>query len=279
MPVTVFRGDARGLGWDITSGSWYARPGQVVVNTAYPAAARLAVGQVIRLTVGGRAVTVRVTGEVYAPAPVVGALLTSWQTLRGMSAGLVVHRFLVTLRPGTGRQAYQAALSRVLGPGFTVSVVSLGAPGTVALFGQVDTSLMGLLTVLVAVLAGLGVLNAVLMLTRERVRDLGVFKAVGMTPRQVIVMVTCWAAAPAIAASIIALPAGMALQDAVVQAVGRAQPAFVRFATPPASLVHVYSPGGLALLALAGVAIAIVGALGPATWAAAARTTIALRAE
>jgi putative ABC transport system permease protein len=84
---------------------------------------------------------------------------------------------------------------------------------------------------------------------------------------------------PAIAAAIMALPAGMALQDAVVQAIGRAQPAFVRFATPPASLVHVYTPGGLALLALAGLAIAIAGALGAATWAAAARTTTALRAE
>jgi putative ABC transport system permease protein len=59
-----------------------------------------------------------------------------------------------------------------------------------------------------AVLAGLGVLNATLMLTRERVHDLGVCKAVGMTPRQTIAMVTCWAIAPAIAAAAIALPAG-----------------------------------------------------------------------
>lgn len=85
-----------------------------------------------------------------------------------------------------------------------------------------DTSLIRLLTVLVAVLAGLGVLNATLMLTRERVHDLGVYKAVGMTPRQVVAMVTCWAIAPA---------------------------------------------------------VAIIGALGPATWAAASRTTIALHAE
>ena len=35
----------------------------------------------------------------------------------------------------------------------------------------------------------------------------------------------------------------------------------------------------LALLAIAGLAIAITGALGPATWAAAAPTTTALRAE
>jgi hypothetical protein len=40
-----------------------------------------------------------------------------------------------------------------------------------------------------------------------------------------------------------------------------------------------YTPGELALLALAALAIAIIGALGPAIWAAASRTTTALRAE
>ena len=45
---------------------------------------------------------------------------------------------------------------------------------------------------LIGILAGLGVLNAALMATRERVHDLGVFKAVGMTPGQTITMVICW---------------------------------------------------------------------------------------
>jgi putative ABC transport system permease protein len=40
-----------------------------------------------------------------------------------------------------------------------------------------------------------------------------------------------------------------------------------------------YTPGELALLALAGLVIALAGALGPAIWAAASRTTTALRAE
>jgi putative ABC transport system permease protein len=44
------------------------------------------------------------------------------------------------------------------------------------------------------------------MVTRERVHDLGVFKAVGMTPRQTIVMVVCWVVGPALAAAVIAVP-------------------------------------------------------------------------
>jgi putative ABC transport system permease protein len=47
----------------------------------------------------------------------------------------------------------------------------------------------------------------------------------------------------------------------------------------PASVLNVYVPGELALLALSGLVIAAAGALAPAAWAARARTAAALRAE
>jgi putative ABC transport system permease protein len=47
----------------------------------------------------------------------------------------------------------------------------------------------------------------------------------------------------------------------------------------PPSLILVYAPWELVLLALAGPVIAVAGALGPAGWAARARTAFALRAE
>jgi putative ABC transport system permease protein len=43
--------------------------------------------------------------------------------------------------------------------------------------------------------------------------------------------------------------------------------------------VHVYGAAELLLLAPAGLAIAAAGALGPASWAAASKTTTALHAE
>lgn len=70
---------------------------------------------------------------------------------------------------------------------------------------------------LIAVLAALGVLNSVLMATRERVHDLGVYKAVGMTPGQTIAMVLCWVIAPTIIAAVIALPAALITQNALVR--------------------------------------------------------------
>ena len=102
------------------------------------------------------------------------------------------------------------------------------------------------------------------MLARERVHDLGVCKAVGMTPWQVVTMVTCWAITPAVAAAVIALPAGMALQSAVMHALASDQALLPpNLGTPPGSLVHVYTPAGLTLLALAGLALTVAAHLAP----------------
>lgn len=288
VPITAFGGNAATLSWDITSGTWYAGPGQIVVDIAHPGTADLAVGQAIRMTIDGKQISAKIVGEVYAPSPILGDLITSQQTLANAGISLPVRRYEAVLKPGTDPPQYQAALDRALGPGYTViggsTGITTGAHHQthgVGLSALIDTSLIRLLTIMVAVLAGLGVLNTVLMLTRERIHDLGIFKAVGMTPRQVITMVTCWVIAPAIGSAVIALAAGMALQDATIHAIARAEAARLPpdLAAAPASIVHVYTPAGLALLALAGLAIAVAGALRPAAWAAVSRTTTALRAE
>jgi len=298
LDVTAYSGgDAAAFGWDITGGTWYTGPGQVVVNTARAGTAGLADGAVIRMTIGGKTVSARITGQVYAPGParMTGALLTSQQTLADAGIHLPVTQDEVLI--GGIEQStkaptaqYEAALQRALGPRYTVVAGSLGVshgPTDTALthgvadWALVDTSLARLLTIMIAVLAGLGVLNTVLMLTRERVRDLGVFKAVGMIPRQAITMVTCWAIAPAIAAAAIALPVGMALHKTVIQAIAADQAPTTSGASllAPASVVNIYTTAELALLALTGLAIAVAGALGPAIWAALSKTATALHAE
>jgi len=134
--------------------------------------------------------------------------------------------------------------------------------------------LIATLTLLLIAVAGLGVLNTVVLQTRERVHDLGVFKAIGMTPRQTIAMVVCSAAGIGLVAGLIAVPAGMALHHYVLPVMGNA----AQTAVPP-SVLSVYQPAELALLALSGLVIAVAGALLPAGWAARTRTAFALRAE
>jgi len=130
------------------------------------------------------------------------------------------------------------------------------------------------MTLLLAAVAALRVLHTVVLQTRERVHDLGVFKAVGMTPRQTIAMVVCSVTGVGLLAGLIAVPLGVALHRYVLPVMGSAAQTAV-----PAAFLNAYHPAELILLALAGLAIAVAGALAPAGWAAKTRTASALRAE
>ena len=256
------------VGYELIKGRWFSGPDQIVVNTAYLTQSGLAVGDNTSLTAGGsRSVTVRIVGEAFGPGstPTLGTSLQTFARL-GVSPG--INEYLVGLRPGVSTDSYVASLNSKLGQKY----VATGPQG--GQFYQIADSLIALLTLMMAVVAGLGVLNTVLLGTRDRVHDIGVFKAVGMTPRQTIAMVMCWVAAPAVAAAVIAVPVGMVLRSATANAMARAA-----YTALPASFSTVYRPVEIVLLGISGLVIAAAGALLPASWAAKARTATALRAE
>jgi putative ABC transport system permease protein len=266
--VTAFRGSAGWTGYAMISGHWYTGPGQAVVPTAFLTATGKTVGDTVTLFSGRRQVSVRIVGQVFDSSNNGLAVITSWATLARVDPGLAPSQYDIGLRPGTSVPAYVQALGTRLGPAYRAQVNS-GSRGLALVVG-----LIGLLTLLLAVVAGLGVLNTVVLITRERVHDLGVFKAVGMTPGQAIAMVICWVAGTGLAAGVVALPAGIGLQRSLVPAMAAAAGTAL-----PASFLNVYGAGELAVLALAGVVIAVAGALLPAAWAAGIRTASALHAE
>jgi len=267
VDAQAFDGSASWLGYGVISGHWYRAAGQVVVNTAYLDQTGLAVGDTTTVSTATKSVTARIVGEVFVPGnrP---ALLTSVQTLGGTSASLGLDQYYVGLNRGVSSSSYVGGLTKSLGTDYYVSGPQSGD------FYLVADSLIAMLTLMMAVVAGLGVLNTVLLGTRDRVHDLGVFKAVGMTPRQTIAMVLCWVAGPAVVAAIIAIPVGMLLHTATADAMARAA-----YTGLPASFLAVYRPAEIVLLGLSGLVIAAAGALLPASWAAGAKTATALRAE
>jgi putative ABC transport system permease protein len=270
VPTEAFQGNAAWTGYDMISGRWYRAPGEVVVNTGFLTRTGKSVGDTVTLTFGGKQITARIVGEAFdvPGGPGQPAMLTSWQTLGGASAGLTVQQYDIGLRPGTDPNAYADALNHALFPKFFASATAGDS------FYQTLTALIGTLTLLLALAAGLGVLNTVVLGTRDRVHDLGVFKSIGMTPRQTIAMVVCWIAGAGLAAGLIAVPAAMILHSSVVRAMAHAGGSGL-----PASYVNVFHPTELLLLALAGLVIGVAGALLPASWAARAGTASALRAE
>jgi putative ABC transport system permease protein len=269
VSLTAFSGDASWTGYALITGHWYAATGQADVNTPFLVATGTAVGDSYTLTSGARHVTVRIAGEIFDPAGGRPEIIAGLSTLAGLDPGLAVGQYDVALKPGVNATAYANTVGRVLGLNYSVNVQSDSNPAFLTILGLVAT-----LTLLLAAVAGLGVLNTVVLQIRERVHDIGVFKAVGMTPRQTTVMVLCSVAGIGLIAGLVAIPAGIVLHHYVLPVMGHAAQTAV-----PASVLNVYRPWELVLLALAGLVIAVAGALAPAGWAARTRTAFALRAE
>jgi putative ABC transport system permease protein len=272
VAVTAFMGDARWIGYAMSGGHWYTGPNQVVVPKRLLTTLHAKVGDTVTMTgAGGRTVPVRIVGEVFDQDHDGLMMLTDWRTLTaadpGLTPDLMNARYDVGLRPGTNPMNYIRELGPKLGPGYGASTNESGGAATAI-------ALAGTLTLLLAIAAGLGVLNTVVLHTRERVHDLGVFKAVGMTPRQTVAMVLCSVAGTGLLAGVLAVPAGIVVHQHVIPAMAGAAGLGV-----PVSLQDVYGAGELVALALAGVVIALAGALLPAWWAAQSRTASALRAE
>ena len=273
IPVTAFQGDSRWIGYAMSSGHWYTGPGQVVMPRRLLTALHTKVGDTVTITgVRGRATPVRIVGEVFDSQHDGLTMLTDWRTLTATDPGLTPDpansQYDVGLRPGTDRIAYTRALAPKLGSDYGVAINQNGDGAAIAI------ALAATLTLLLSIAAGLGVLNTVLLHTRERVHDLGVFKAVGMTPRQTVTMVLCSVAGTGLLAGVLAVPAGIAVHRYVIPAMAGA----AGLGVPP-SLQNVYGAAELVTLMLAGLVIALAGALLPAGWAAKSRTASALRAE
>jgi putative ABC transport system permease protein len=95
-----------------------------------------------------------------------------------------------------------------------------------------------------------------------------------MSPRQTVSLVLASVAGIGVLGGLVGVPAGFALHGFVLPVMGHAAGTEL-----PPSVLEVYETPHLVLLGLAGVAIALLGALIPAGWAARTRTATALRTE
>jgi putative ABC transport system permease protein len=275
VQARVFDGPSSWMGYALISGHWLDAPGEVDVNTTFLTDAGLAVGDTTTVytgTVGAGAtpVTVRIAGEIFAPSSQ-PRMFAAAQTLPGIAVADNFWQWNIGLKPGTTVAAYSQAVNAKLGSNSPFLAGDSNGGGK---FYVIAIGLIGLLSLMVAIAAGLGVLNTVLMTTRDRIHDLGIFKALGMRPGQVVIMVTCWVVGPAVIAGAIAAPAAVVLNTATLHAMAGTAHTGI-----PASFTDVFPVPRLALLSLAALAIAVIGALLPATWAARARPATALRAE
>ncbi|MFE4520142.1 FtsX-like permease family protein [Kitasatospora sp. NPDC056783] len=269
--VTAFDGDSSWAGYKLVSGRWYQGPGEAVAPATFLTEASVALGDRVTFTTHGRAVTVRIVGEVFDPHVQTDELFVDAVNYPAGTAPRP-DTWTVRLKPGTDRAAYAGALDGALAPARMTADTGgpRGSSGGIAALN----SLTATLTALLLVVAGLGVFNTVVLEVRERARDTGVTKALGMTPAQAVGVVLASVVPAGAVGGLAGLPLGLLLHALTVPAMGRG--AGLNF---PASALDVFGTPVLVLLALGGVLIALLGALLPAVRAARARTVDALRAE
>ncbi|SOB84877.1 FtsX-like permease family protein [Streptomyces sp. 1331.2] len=266
----AFTGDVSWGGYQLVSGRWFDGPGEVVVGSTYLRTNQAKVGDTVTLTDHGRTAPAKITGEVLTTGDVVFMDRVALAPLGGAVAAEAIS-FHIDLTPGTDANAYADALDGVVRP------MGLSAePGEqhINIVMLAMNTLAGTLTLLLSVVAGLGVLNTVLLDTRERVHDLGVLKALGMSPRQTVGMVLTSVCGSGLVAGVIGVPIGILVHHRVMPAMARA----AGISVPEADLT-VFDPAVVGPLILGGLALALLGAALPATWAARTRTATALRTE
>ncbi|MBP8537237.1 FtsX-like permease family protein [Streptomyces sp. MK37H] len=270
--VNAFTGDASWGGYTMVSGRWIDKPGEAVVPTPFLAATGTRIGDTVTLNGLAEPVTVRIVGEVLDPRNDGMQVFTDASTLTSAHPDLTETSHHIAVTSGTDVTGYVDALNKDLAPlGVTARAGGLDAGGDVVV---TLNALSAILTLMLVAVAALGVLNGVLLDTRERVREIGIHKALGMTPRQTIAMVITSVAVTGLVAGTLGVPLGVALHGWVIPAMGDS--VGLRL---PGSVIAVYHGAELLPLALGGLLIATLGALLPAGWAARARTATALRTE
>jgi putative ABC transport system permease protein len=263
--IRGYVGDGSWTGLQMISGRWYANPGEVAVSSTMIRQGGARVGDPLLLP-DGRRVTV------------VGEYLDGGNSASvSGDASLVTEpdflRIQVGLAPGTDVTAYVKALQEKYPENTGVHVEDRAADEDSTTF-VILKGLIATLTLLLCSVAALGVLNSVVLTTRERVQEIGVLKALGMTPRQTRTMVISSMIGLGLLAGVVAVPLGVALHGWVLPVMGDA--AGTAF---PKSILDVYGVALLVLLGSGGIAIAVLGSLLPAGWAAGTRVATALRAE
>jgi putative ABC transport system permease protein len=270
--VDTVSGDLSWTGLEMISGRWYSAPGEAVVSDRLASEMGTRVGDTVTVVQGAKPLALKVVGIDFDTHDGGRSVVVDAATFS--AAGLTPHtdQFNVELAPNVSGPDWAASATAALSPlNASVDQNPAARKSDVVL---TMSALVATLTLMMIAVAALGVLNTVVQDTRERIHDLGIFKALGMTPRQTLAMVMTSVALTGLVAGVIGVPVGAAVERATLTPMGNA----VGMHLPP-SVTHTYSAGLVLPLLAGGILIALLGALLPAGWAARSRTATALRTE
>lgn len=268
-PLVGMRGDGSGLGYSARTGRWFANPGEAVVGALTARDAHLRLGDRITVMLEGKPLTLQVVGVRDDFSLNGRGFRVGWDTVSAAQPGISPNDYLVKLRAGSDTRAFAWRIGASRPESLNVTATDVSQ---VDFYTGLINGMVGVLTMVLVLVAAAGVFNATLLSTRERSHDIATLKAVGMTARQIAVMVTGTALVLAVTASVIGVPLGMLLTGAIFSAMFE----FVGLIVDPSGS---FGPVTLLLVFGAAVAVALAGAALPARWAASAPVAEVLRSE
>lgn len=266
------RGDSQAEGYLLSDGRWFRGPGEAVGGLAFVQEAHLKVGDSFTATLNNHTLRLRLVGIYYDTDSFGRTLRIDWSSYLEMLPNAQPDQYMVTLNPSADLHAYARRVSATAPDFLGVQARHSGPPALIA----ISNAVLLVLAAVLALIAVAGVFNTVLLNTRERIQDIATLKALGMTPGQVTSMVVASACVLGLLGGVLGIPAGIwlhrTLLDLTTSSLGDSLPASF-YAGTFANVAM------LPLLALFGMAAALLGAALPARNAAWHSVGEVLRAE
>jgi putative ABC transport system permease protein len=246
-------GDVAHAGFDVREGRMFAGSGEAVAGWGLLNRLGVDVGDHLRVEANGRPIELTIVGW-YREGEDTGEVLRFPLTdLQAVDPEAEPDWAGVNVEEGVEAETVATSLGRQLGGSARVEVATVEMSDEIKVFRLAFVLVSGL--VVVMALANLA--STMLLAVRERTHELGVLRAVGVTPRQVVAMVAVGAAALAVLAALIGVPLGWAVTTLVTEVVGAASGIGPGLgASPGAVTVLVLVPAVVGLAALLGAASA-----------------------
>jgi putative ABC transport system permease protein len=255
-------GDVEDAGFVVREGHAPVAAGEAIVGYGLIQRLGIGVGDELDAKVGDAPIRLHVVGW-YSEAEDGGEVLRyRLEDLQAVAPEKGIDRYGVNVADGTEPADVSAQLEEALGPAASVEVVTTEGSDEIDTFRAAFLLVAAL--VLAVAFANLG--STMLLMVRERTRDLAVLRAVGMKPAQTRAIVVTGAVLISLVAALIGLPLGLAAARVMNDGIGRGAGFGPGIGTPPPLWV---------LLALVPVTAAVAGALGALSARRAARAEIA----
>jgi putative ABC transport system permease protein len=257
--ITIpMRGDTAHYGYHMINGRWFNAPGEVVSGEAFAREANLHIGDTFKVQINHTSLELKLVGTYFDSIQFGRLIRMNWSDYIRTTPDAQPDTYYIKVHHGTDIQAFSRSVEKN-----APDYLSVTPRASVSIFGIMDTVAM-ILAVILATVAMVGIFNTMLLMSRERARDIAILKALGMTPGQITGMVLSPAILLGIVGCILGIPLGIWLYHEIIYLSGRA----INGTMPAQMTSSTYQPEIFPLLVIIGIGVALLGAIIPALQAA-----------